>query len=184
MTGPDAGMHEDLVELALGLLTGPERDRLLAHLSRCPSCRDELSGLVGTATSMWEATRPVEPRPGFEQRVLAAMDPSVGGGGPRRPRRPRRPRWWALVAAAAAAVLVVVAGVAAGWRLGAERDGRFVSEYEETLRQLGGRALAGAGLVDAEGRTMGRIFVYEGESSWLFVELEEGPAGMLSVFVA
>jgi hypothetical protein len=172
-----AGAHprDGLVELALGLSAGPDRDHVLAHVRSCAACQDELTALSGTATSLWEAARPVEPPAGFEQRVLASLD---AGATHHRPRG----RLLAL-AAALVALVALAAGVTVGWRLATGRDDRFVSEYEETLRQLGGRALAGARLVDPGGAAVGRIFVYEGESSWLYVELDEPPEDDWAIFL-
>jgi hypothetical protein len=48
----------------------------------------------------------------------------------------------------------------------------LADEYVEALQDLGGRALAAAPLVDAAGDGIGRAFLYEGESSWLFVEVD------------
>jgi hypothetical protein len=175
-TGGGPHPEDGLVELALGLSAGPDRDRVLAHVRGCPACQDELSALSATATSLWESTRPVEPPAGFEQRVLASLDstPSVAAGRARR-----------LLVPAAVVVLLLglAAGALAGWRLAVGRDDRFVSEYEETLRQLGGRALAGARLIDAAGAPVGRVFVYEGESSWMYVEMDEPPDDEWAIFV-
>ena len=112
----------------------------------------------------------MEPASGFEQRVVAAIDPIRLTDTRRRPR--------IRVLAIAAALLLAVAAGAAGWQFG--RDGGedpFIAEYQETLRQLGGRALAGAELADPAGHAVGRVFVYEGDSSWLFVELDHTTAG-------
>lgn len=107
MTGPDCIRCRELApELALGLLGGHERAEALAHLERCPHCRDEVTRLAGVHDRLRALVPPVEPPAGFEERVLRRI-------GPVRPRR-RLPGWGRI----AAAVVLVGVAFAGGWLAG------------------------------------------------------------------
>ena len=80
-------------ELALGLLTGPERATGLSHLAACPSCREQVDELARVADRLLLLAPEAEPPAGFESRVLAAVgSASAGEGGMRARRRPIRTR--------------------------------------------------------------------------------------------
>jgi hypothetical protein len=64
-------------ELALGVLTGRERADALAHLDRCPPCRETVDQLTMTGEQLLELLPPAEPPAGFETRVLARLDSST-----------------------------------------------------------------------------------------------------------
>jgi len=81
-------------------LDGQERERLDAHLTDCPECREELA-LVRAL----RASRP-EPSTALEQRVRSGLR-SVPAVGARTTARP----WWM----AAAAVLVLALGTGVVW---------------------------------------------------------------------
>lgn len=98
---------DDLVlDLALGAVPEPERARLAHHLSVCSACRSRYDEISGTIEQTLAAAPTVEPRLGFERRVLAAMGMEADHGAGERA-RPRR-RW---LLAAAAAVVVLLAGI-------------------------------------------------------------------------
>jgi hypothetical protein len=120
---------------------------------------------------------PAPPVPAAPVPVIAAGDAAHRRGAT------RRRRWFVPVAAIAAGVLVLAGGIGVGMRLVQRDDDRFATEYEEALRELGGQALAGARLVDASGRSVGRVFLYQGDTSWLFVELEPGRVEDLGVYL-
>jgi hypothetical protein len=112
VSGSDCTRCRELApELALGLLDGHERAEALAHLERCPPCRDEVAGLAGLHDRLRALVPPVEPPAGFEERVLRRI-------GPVRP--PRRLPGWGRVAAAAALVGAVFA---LGWLAGSASTG-------------------------------------------------------------
>ena len=73
-------------ELALGMLDGEERARVLAHARGCPACRAHLDELAGVAQEILTAAPVHEPPPGFESRVLDALRAAA------RPRAARRRR--------------------------------------------------------------------------------------------
>jgi anti-sigma factor RsiW len=92
-----------LQALLSGVLSGPDREEVEAHLSACPGCSEERD-LIASARALLPPLPELEPRAGFAARVaLNARDP--------------RPspfqswvRWTAggLATAAAAALLVAV----------------------------------------------------------------------------
>ncbi|MEA2932255.1 MAG: hypothetical protein QOI56_1040 [Actinomycetota bacterium] len=68
-------------ELALGLLSGPERAAALSHLAACPACREQVDGLARIADRLLQLAPDAEPPAGFESRVLAAVGTAGGGSG-------------------------------------------------------------------------------------------------------
>jgi anti-sigma-K factor RskA len=61
---------EVAAELALGVLTGRERARALAHLDGCESCREQVRELSMAGDELLALLPPAEPPAGFESRVL------------------------------------------------------------------------------------------------------------------
>lgn len=68
---------EALCEMALGVLDPEERTSVLAHLARCPACREDLLELSAVADQLAAHAPSVEPPAGFEDRVLARLDAAV-----------------------------------------------------------------------------------------------------------
>jgi anti-sigma-K factor RskA len=169
-------------ELALGVLTGRERARALAHLDRCDACRETVRQLTVTGEELVGLLPAIEPPAGFETRVmerlgLAAPAPAptrqlsparrlgrnlagwiaggwMGNAGPGRPRR--------LLAAAAAAVAVIIAGLG-GWGLRAATSSPPASP------------LSSATLLTATHQTAGTIYFYDSGSRWLYMSVNIGP---------
>ena len=152
-------------ELALGVLDGEERARILDHASACPGCRAHLAELAVVAQEVLGAAPAHEPSPGFESRVLDAVRED-------RPRSPRRRRWQPLLVAAAAAL---AAAVVASWvTLSATRDERDLGAmYGDVLAHAGGEYFAVADLRDGQGRRQGLVFGYQGRTPWLMVILDD-----------
>jgi hypothetical protein len=171
MTEHDA-VQAAAAELALGLLSGPERADALAHLEGCAACRTAVEELADVADRLLLLAPEAEPPAGFETRVFArAAAPAIGRWRRRRP---------VLVAAAAVLLVVAVAGAVLVTR--DRRGSRLDREYVAALEQLDGRALAAANLEDASGQRSGQLFLYEGANSWLFVTVDDpGAAGDLVV---
>jgi predicted anti-sigma-YlaC factor YlaD len=92
-----ASARELAPDLALGLLDGDERARVLEHIHDCPSCQALVAELSGVADLLGALGPEAEPPPDFGGRVLAA---TVW-----RARRTRR-RWIASVAAVAAVAVI------------------------------------------------------------------------------
>ena len=167
-------------ELALGVLTGRERARALAHLDWCDACRENVRQLTVTGEELLGLLPAIEPPAGFETRVmerlgLATPAPArqlsparrfgrnlagrvagswTGSAGPGRPRR--------LLAAAAAAVAVIVAGLG-GWGLRAATSSPPASP------------LSSAALLTASHQTAGTIYLYDSGSRWLYMSVNIGP---------
>ena len=155
-------VQEAAAELALGLLSGPERADALAHMEGCASCRTTVEELADLADRMLLLAPETEPPVGFETRVLARLDGKEG--------RRRRPRALAVAAVAAAFLLGAVAGAI----IVRDRTGsRLDHEYVAALEELDGRALAAARVRIPGGPQIGQLFLYEGATSWLFVTVDD-----------
>ena len=156
-------------ELALGVLDGEERARVLDHVSACPSCRTHLAELAVVAGEVLAAAPAHEPPPGFESRVLDAVR------GIEARTSPRRRRWRPLLAAVTAALLG--AGVAVLVTLSATREERDLgAQYGAVLARAGGDYFAVAELRDDAGERGGIVFGYQGEPPWLTLVLDAGTA--------
>jgi hypothetical protein len=96
-------------ELALGVLPGDERAAALAHLDRCPACQQAVAATTGVTDRLVVALAPtVEPPPGFERRVMAALHAATAPADA----PPRRRRAGLLAAAAVClAALTLLIGV-------------------------------------------------------------------------
>jgi anti-sigma factor RsiW len=99
---------DELAELALGVLTGRERARVLSHVESCPRCAEELEILSRTADSVLQAAPEMEPPLGFEVRLFERM--GVTDVRPRR-RRLRRSRWMPAVVGVAAVAVALGVGL-------------------------------------------------------------------------
>jgi hypothetical protein len=156
-------VQEGAAELALGLLSGPERADALAHMEGCGSCRTLVEELADVADRMLLLAPETEPPAGFETGVLARLD-----GKERRRPRPRR----RAVLAAAAVVAFLLGGVA-GALVFRDRQSRLDREYIAALRELDGRALAAARVRVPDGDRVGQLFLYEGATSWVFITIDD-----------
>src|ERR1700728_5121269 len=99
---------DELAELALGVLTGRDRARVLSHVESCPRCAEELEILSRTADSVVRAAPEMEPPLGFEVRLFERM--GLTDVAPRR-RRLRPSRWAPAVVGVAAAALALGLGL-------------------------------------------------------------------------
>ena len=169
-------------ELALGVLTGRERARALAHLDQCEACRENVRQLTVTGEELVGLLPAIEPPAGFETRVMERLGlgtpaPSpapgparqlsparrfglklagwIGGGWTGRGgvSHPRR-----ILAAAAVAVAVIVAGLG-GWGL------------HGTTSPPTASALSSATLLTASHQTAGKIYFYDAGSRWLYMSV-------------
>ena len=102
----DCGWFRELAaEFALGLVTGHERNRALAHLQRCPACCWHTARLAAVHDRLRGLIPSIEAPVGFEQRVLQQREAAEAPGCVGMARRVR---------AATASVMIVV-GFAGGW---------------------------------------------------------------------
>jgi len=159
---PECGERESWdAEMALGLLSGPDRATGLSHLAACPSCREQVEDLSRVADRLLLLAPDVEPPAGFESRVLAAVGSAAAtaGAGARGGARRRRP--WALVG--------LVASVAATAAVG----GGVVSD---ALRRPPEPSVLRTGLaVSASGRTSCRVVVSGTRPASVLVSMDGYP---------
>ncbi|HEY6314456.1 MAG TPA: zf-HC2 domain-containing protein [Streptosporangiaceae bacterium] len=166
-------------ELALGVLTGRERARALAHLDRCEACRENVRQLTVTGEELVGMLPAIEPPAGFETRVMARLGLGTPAPGPARRlslarsfgrkladwigggwtgrgevSHPRR-----ILAAAATAAAVIVAGLG-GWGLHAATSSPTASP------------LSSAALLTASHQTAGQVYFYDAGSRWLYMSVD------------
>ena len=165
-------------ELALGVLTGRERARALAHLDWCDACRENVRQLTVTGEELVGLLPAIEPPAGFETRVMERLGLATPAPAPARQLSPARrfgrnlAGWVAgawmgsagagrprrLLAAAAVAVAVIAAGLG-GWGLHAATSS----------------PLSSAALLTARHQTAGTIYFYDAGSRWLYMSVDIGP---------
>jgi anti-sigma-K factor RskA len=165
-------------EMALGVLTGRERARALAHLDRCDACRENVRQLTVTGEELVWLLPAIEPPAGFETRVMERLGlgtptpaparhlsparrfgqklaDSIGGwtgrGGVSRPRRG--------LAVATVAAAVIAAGLG-GWGLHAATSAPPASP------------LSSAALLTASHQTAGTVYFYDAGSRWLYMSVD------------
>ncbi|MGO9965351.1 MAG: hypothetical protein ACLPUG_18250 [Acidimicrobiales bacterium] len=166
-SGPECGRYaEEIAELALGISTGRQRARALAHVEACPRCHAEMEQLSLAADSLLEVVPGIEPPLGFEVRLMERLGP---GRAPRHSVHRRWIAWRSSLALASVAMLVALgAGVGAGWLV---RGGPQPSRSSFGTAP-GGRAETAS--LMAAGRSIGNVTVYSGRSTWLFMSLDDG----------
>ena len=109
---------EVAAELALGILTGPDRSAALAHMNRCTRCQAEVASLAEAADRLLDLAPARDAPAGFEGRVTAAFGQTLPEpAAERRRARPARrrfagQRWWRPGTFAAA---VAAAGMLGWW---------------------------------------------------------------------
>ncbi len=144
-------------ELALGVLTGRERARAIAHLDRCDTCREHVRQLSLTGEEMLGLLPSVEPPAGFETRVMGRLGHTTAA---------KRPKWTRLMLAAAAVSLAAVACGLGGWGL---RDAISAPSPGSSTAQA---TLRSAALLTSAHQTAGRIFLYKGDPRWLYMDVD------------
>ena len=153
---------DELAELALGVLTGRERARVLAHVESCPRCAEELEVLSRAADIVVQAAPEVEPPLGFEVRLFERM--GVKEVRPRR-RRLRPSRWVPAVVGVAAAALAL------GLGLGLTSS----STPAVTARARQPNQVVTAALVE-NGEKVGKVMTFGGEKPWMSMMLTDSTA--------
>ncbi len=161
---PECALIEpDLAELALGALTGKERVAALAHLEECALCSAEVDELAAAADQLLHLAPAAEPPVGFEARVFERLGLRPGPAGWRswsiwRPK---------LGLALAAAAVVVAFGL--GALVGYGTSGGGGEHYPD---QATGAPFHVAALY-AGARPVGRVMVYAGNPTWLFMYMDD-----------
>lgn len=165
-------VRELLPELALGLASGDDRARTLAHVERCAECRAVLERTAATVDELLLLAPEHEAPAGFDARVLDAMQPG----------RPRSRRLVAPVAAAAAVLIGLVGVLATRWVDAGDRE--LAAQYRSTLQVADGSYLQAARLTSDTGVEAGHVFAYQGRPSWVFMTVEGAPSGAYPVTMA
>ncbi|MEV7279523.1 hypothetical protein [Streptomyces sp. NPDC093111] len=152
-------------ELALGVLSARERAEAVAHLDRCPECREYVEQLTATGDRLLGLLPEAEPPVGFESRVVAALAPAPA------PRRYGRRR----LRMAAVALAAAVACGFGGWAVGT------VVESAPAVSTDPGHAahpgLFEAALVSPAGHEVGRVFAHQGQPGWVYMSVDLEGAG-------
>ena len=154
---------EELAELALGVLTGRDRARVLSHVESCPRCAEELEILSRTADSVVRAAPDMEPPLGFEVRLFERM--GLADVAPRR-RRFRPSRWVPAVVGVAAAALALGLGLS----LTSSTPTPTV-----TAQPQGSHRVVTAALVE-HGTTVGHVMAVNGAKPWISMMLDDSAA--------
>jgi hypothetical protein len=171
-----AVIRERLAELAAGVLTGDERETVLAHVAGCADCRADADALADLVDGLLALGPEVEPPDGFAAAVMARVE--AGNGQPGHRRRPGR----AFGLRVAAVLCAFLAGIAA--TVWATADDRRVADgYRRTLGVANGRYFTARRFTGpGQAPTDSRVFAYQGNPSWLFVVVRgAGPSGTYRV---
>jgi len=158
-------------ELALGILDGHDRARLVAHAEQCAACRRRLLLLSETADQLLELVPSAEPPVGLESAVLARLQAARSARTARAARSARSararmapPRRRQVVAAIAVVAAALVAGALASVVGTAARPAD-----RPPVRP--GNAVVRAELTSA-GRRAGQIVEAEGLHPWIAVSVD------------
>jgi putative zinc finger protein len=150
-----AAMRDDLIEFALGTLSGRSRALVLDHLETCAHCTAESEALADAADSLLWLAPEAEPPLGFETRVIERFR---GTGAVRQMDRRRR-----LSLFAVAALLVAVLGVGIG-AVVTQGGGGHPSA---TQRPTTGRLVS-------HGHVLGDVSISAGNPSWMIMDVDAG----------
>jgi hypothetical protein len=161
-------------DLAIGIADGQERDAALRHAATCAECRLLVSELSSVADDLLLLAPSHEPPSGFASRTLARIAPSSPQPRRRAARRVLRRAgggrpWVARLAVAAAVAAALALGAGAVYQ-GTSGDRHLADSYRAVLAQGHGSFFAAAPLQSPTG-TLGSVFGYQGQPSWLFATL-------------
>ena len=141
---------QQLVDLALGELTGRARSDVLAHLLGCRMCRDHVDETMRVSEELLLAAPEAEPPVGFESAIVDRLTANSLA-----PERPARQRFRAaLIVAAAGIIALVLAGVVAT-RAVTRDSGEFTE----------------APMVTPSGIEVGSAWRYADDPSWILVSV-------------
>jgi hypothetical protein len=149
-------LSDDLIEFALGTLSGRSRSVVLDHLESCSHCDAESEALASIADSMLWLAPEAEPPLGFESRLIEryrSTDVRGSSSGRRR-----------VVVFALAAVLVAVLGI--GVDAIVTNNGRTDNNLA-TSRPLTGHLMA-------DGSVVGQVSISSGHPSWMIMDVDAG----------
>jgi hypothetical protein len=155
---------DELAELALGVLTGRERARVLTHVESCPRCAEELEILSRAADSVVQAAPEMEPPLGFEVRLFERM--GLTDVAPRR-RRLRPSRWVPAVVGVAAAALALGLGLSL----------TSSSPTPSAIAPVHGvHRVVTTGVLLEDGETVGHVMTVGGSKPWISMMLADSSA--------
>ncbi|GGX46985.1 hypothetical protein GCM10010321_74550 [Streptomyces chartreusis] len=161
MSGMECERLRELdAELALGVLPARERAEAVAHLDRCPDCREHIERLTTVGDGLLALLPGAEPPVGFESRVVRAL----GAAPARKPRRHR-------LRLAAAAVATALACGFGGWAVGTAVEAAPPPPAQRTHDGLREASLV------SEGREVGRIYAHSGDEGWVYMSVDLDGAG-------
>jgi hypothetical protein len=164
-----ADVREKAPELALDVLSGPERAAALEHVSECAACRSLLAEFTEAVDVVPFLAAEAEPPVGFRDRVVQQMTSP-----PRRSRR-RLP----AVAAAAAVTVAVVVTAAALFAYG--RSGTTHSTATGPVRPVAGNGRSTV-MIGAGDEQVGRLFVTNRDPAVVMVSIDYPvPSGTYTV---
>ncbi|MER8047082.1 hypothetical protein [Streptomyces sp. NPDC094032] len=178
MSGVECERLRELgAELALGVLPALERAEAVAHLDRCPECREYVEQLTAVGDGLLGLLPEAEPPVGFESRVVATLAPAQAPtSAPTQARAPRRYRLRRLRLAAAAVAAALACGFG-GWAVGT-----VVESAPAVSTHPGHPGLFEAALMSPAGHEVGQVFAHSGRTGqpgWvsMSVDLEGGGHG-------
>ena len=187
-------VRELVAELAIGIADGRERDAAMRHAVTCPDCRQLVCELSAVVDDLLLLAPSHEPPPGFTAETVARIFPPSPGFTaetvarifPQPAARHRRVSWpaarhvlpnrrWLPRLAAAASIVAALALGAGAVYQGTSSDRQLAASYRAVLAQGHGSFFAVAPLKSPTG-TLGSVFGYQGQPSWLFATLNRPAA--------
>jgi hypothetical protein len=149
-------MSDDLVEFALGTLSGRSRAVVLAHLETCAHCNAEVESLADVSDKLLWLAPEAEPSLGFETRVIERLR---GSGAQLRTRRRQRVSVFAV-----AAMLAAVLGVGVG----------AIVTNHATAPSSSATARPTTGRLMSNGQVLGDVTISSGSPSWMIMDVDAG----------
>jgi len=164
-----ADVRENAPELALDVMSGPDRAAALEHVSECADCRSVVAEFTEAVDVVPFLAAEAEPPLGFHDRVVREMTAP--------PRRSRR--WWPAVLAAAAVMVAVV--VAAAALFATSPGGSTRATAAGHIPPVAGNARS-AVMVGDGNEAVGRLFVTAREPALMMVSVDYPvPSGSYTV---
>jgi hypothetical protein len=145
-------IQDDLVELALGVLSGRSRSEVLRHVGSCPRCTADLEQLSLVADALLQLAPQLEPPVGFELRVAERLGEMMTTSRARRRRR--------VFIAAVVAASLLFGGFGLGALLGAT-NGETSTTANVTAANL-----------TSDGQILGAVMVTPGSPAWMFMAID------------
>ena len=148
-------INEDLLEFALGTISGRDRTRVLDHLESCVRCSAELESLAAVNDAMLALAPQAEPPLGFESRLVERIHEENVSASPLR----RHGILWL----ASAAVLLAVVAFGLGTTMNHVSGSTRYASSRPSMAQL-----------TSHGIVTGQVFVSPGHPSWIYMTLDDG----------